>query len=160
MNTYRNHPLALFKAPAIPPVYPESFRASESPGVLGCNLRSTSRINKSLPSWQTLPSASSPVKASSPAQSHKCSLMGLCFAHATKFKPEANKRKCAGTAWHRARPRVGSCVLPPMLPDLRSANFCVLNGGKNGWEVGEGCHCLEACFSAHGLSCHMRARAM
>lgn len=66
---------------------------SRSIRALRCNLRTTSRINKSLPWWQILPFTSSPIKANSPTQSHKCSLMGslFCLFHLVQARSKQEK---------------------------------------------------------------------
>lgn len=46
-------------------------------------------------------------------------------------------------------------LFPPVLLNLKSANFGVLNGPWNGWAVGGSSHGQEAFFSAHRQTCRV-----
>ena len=66
---------------------------SKGIGALRCNLRTTSRINKSLPWWQILPFTSSPIKPNFSNPISQCSLMGslFCLFHLVQARSKQEK---------------------------------------------------------------------
>lgn len=119
-----------------------------SKGILAlrCNLRSTSRINKSLPWWQIPPFTSSPINAN-------FSLMGslFCLFHLVQARSKQEKKpKEPPSIVHGMDSGI---LFPPVLLKPKSANFGVLNGPQNGWAAGGSSHGQEAFFSAHRQTC-------
>ena len=138
--------MALLRVPVLPPMDTGSFRALQRHPSPRCNLRSTSRINKSLPWWQIPPFTSSPINAN-------LSLMGslFCLFHLVQARSKQEKKpKEPPSIVHG----VDSGILfPPVLLNPKSANFGVLNGPQNGWAASGSSHGQEASFSAHRQTC-------